>query len=256
MDTEGRALPGRPMTIASLGLRTNYQAKSDANGDFIFRKVEPAKDYRLHILEGSGYKDKTINPLEVPSRGLELDIVLELADKGELSGWMLDLEGNPVPGFTLYLHSKVVDGKPARVVGDQQGFFSVQDFPVGDAALRSNSYPIFAASGFRVSAQPEEPITVILDLGPHVLEGWVIDNLGDPVAANSVLLSWTFNLGSVQSSSSRKTTADRNGYFVFTDLGPGVHRMWISAPGFKKQRVDIDTGIEHGEFIVELEESP
>ena len=256
LDTQGREVPGRTMTMASSRLRTSYKAKSDDRGKFAFRKVEPGNDYRLQVRAGSGYKDKNIDSLEVPDSGLKMDVVLERTENGELSGWMVDLEGNPVPGFPLKLHSRVVAGKSVRVVGDPQGFFLVQDFPVGEAMLSTNSYPVFSVQGIRVSAPPEEPITAILDRGPHVLEGRVVDSLGDPVAADSILLGWTFNLGEVKSKSSRKTAADRNGYFVFTDLGPGVHRMWVSAPGFRTVVVDVDIGVERDEFVVKLEPAP
>ena len=242
--------------MASSRFRTRYQARSDAKGQFAFRKVEPGSDYRLQIRPGASYKNKDIKPLEIPRNGLRLDIVLDPSEQGELSGWMVDLDGKGVPGFALKLHSKVVAGKSVRVVGDQQGFFSVEDFPVGEAMLSSNSYPIFSIQGIRVPAQSEDPIMVILDTGPYVLEGWVIDSQGDPVAANSVLLGWTHNEGGLHHRSSRKTAADQEGYFVFTDLGPGPHRMWVNEPGFKAVVMDIDIGIEHDDVIVKMEEMP
>ena len=98
-DTEGRPVPGQILTMASSKLRTSYQAESDRSGKFIFKEVEPGRDYRLQIRPGSGYQDKDINALEVPGSGLNLDIVLDLIEQGELSGWMVDLDANPIPGF-------------------------------------------------------------------------------------------------------------------------------------------------------------
>ena len=253
-DTEGRPVPGQILTMASSRLRTSYQAQSDQSGKFAFKEVEPGKDYRLQIRPGSVYQDKDINSLEVPGKGLNLDIVLDLIEQGQLSGWMIDLEANTVPGFTLNLHSRVVAGESVRVEGDQKGFFQVQDFPVGDAVFSTNSYPVFSVQGIRVSPDPEEPIMVILDAGNHVLEGQVIDSAGQPVPAASVLLTWSFNDNGVQSSSSRKTAAEQNGYFVFTGLGPGLHRMQVSASGFKTAVVKIDVGVQPGDVLVTLEE--
>ena len=255
-DTEGRAVSGKILTMASSRLHNSYQTQSDIKGKFTFKEVEPGKDYRLQIRPGSGYKDKDINSLEVPGRGLNLDIVLDLMEQGELTGWMVDLDGKPIPGFAMNLRSSIASRQLVRVVGDQQGFFSVQDFPVGDAVLRTSSYPVFSVQGIRVSPLPEEPITIFLDTGPHVLEGRVIDSFGKPVAADSVILGWTHNDAGVQSSSSRKTTADQTGYFVFTGLGPGLHRMWVAAPGFRTAVVKIDIGISRDDIIVELEEEP
>jgi len=255
-DTEGRAVSGKILTLASSRLHNSYQAQSDIKGKFTFNEVEPDKDYRLQIRPGSGYKDKDINPLEVPGRGLNLDIVLDLVEQGELSGWMVDLDGKPVPGFAMNLRSSIESGQLVRVVGDQQGFFSVQDFPVGDAVLRTSSYPVFSVQGVRVSPLPEEPITIFLDTGPHVLEGRVIDSFGKPVAADSVILGWMHSENGVQSSSSRRTTADQTGYFVFTGLGPGLHKMWVSAPGFRTAEMKFDIGNSRDDITVELEEKP
>ena len=139
-------------------------------------------------------------------------------------------------------------------MGDQQGFFSVEGFPVGGALFRTNSYPVLTVQGIRVSAEPEEPVTVILDTGRHVLQGRVIDGFGEPVAAASITLGWAFRDNGLRSSSTRQTTADQNGNFVFTGLGPGLHTMQVSAAGFSTAVLTIDVGADPNEIVVELEE--
>ena len=167
---------------------------------------------------------------------------------------MADLNGNPVPGFALNLHSRAVSGRSVRVVGDQQGIFLVEDFPVGDAVLSTNSRPVLAAQGIRVSPEPEEPVLVILDTGTHVLEGRVIDSLGEPMAATSVIMTWEFSESGVLSSSLRKTAADHNGNFVFTNLGPGLHRLQVSASGYRTAVMKIDVGMDRDNIVIKLEE--
>ena len=139
-------------------------------------------------------------------------------------------------------------------MGDQQGFFSVEDFPVGGALFRTNSYPVLTVRGIHVSPEPQEPITVILDTGPHVLQGRVIDGFGEPVAASDITLVWEFGINGLLNSSSRQTTADQNGNFVFTGLGPGLHTMQVSAAGFRIAVLTINVGIDPIEMVVGLEE--
>lgn len=106
----------------------------------------------------------------------------------------------------------------------------------------------------RVSPEPEEPVTVVLDTGLNVLQGQVINMFSEPVAASSITLMWDFRLNGLLSSSIRKATTDQNGNFVFTGLGPGLHTMRVSTAGFNDAVLKIETGIDSGEIIVELEE--
>jgi hypothetical protein len=254
-DTEGNAVGGKTLTILTSQARTMYVAESDARGNFLFGEVEPGEDYQLSIRPGSGYQNKDINPLVVPDGGLNLDIELEPNEESGFSGWMIDLDGNPIPGFSMTLYSTVATGQSVSVVSNQQGFFSVADFPVGGAMFRSKSYPVLMVRGIRVSAEPEEPVTVILDTGTHVLQGWVVDGLGGPVAAASITLDWEFRDSGLLSSSARKTAGDQNGNFVFTGLGPGLHTVQVSAAGFSTAVRTVDVGIDPVEITVELEEA-
>ena len=253
-NTEGDPVIGKTLSIVTPQMQIKYRAESDVNGNFWFDDVEPGEDYQLQIRPGSGYKNKDINPLVIPAGGLHLDIVLELGDTGELSGWMIGPDGSPVPGFSMTLHSTVATGESVGVVGDGQGFFLVEDFPIGGAILRTNSFPLLTVQGLRVSLEPEDPVTVVLDIGRHVLHGRVTDEFGGPVAASSITLDWGFRDKRLLNSSSRKTSADQHGTFVFTDLGPDVHLMEVTAPGFLTVVRTIDVGSHQNEIVVELQE--
>jgi len=253
-DTKGGPVSGEILSIVTPQLRTRYRAQSDPYGNFLFEEVEPGKDHQLRIRPASRYKNKDINPLVVPDVGLNLDVVLELINEGELSGWMIDLNGQPIPGFSLTLRSNMATARSVSVVSDQQGFFSVEDFPVGGALLRTHSYPVLMVQGIHVSAESEDPITVILDTGRHVLLGRVLDEFGEPVAASSITLNWEFIDNGLLNSSARKTTTDQNGNFVFTGLGPDLHVMEISAAGFSTVVQTIDVGADPNEIVVELQE--
>jgi hypothetical protein len=253
-DTRGNPVGGKSLNIMTSGMQTKYRADSDANGNFRFEEVEPGKDYRLLIQPGSGYRNKDINPLVVPNDGLNLEIVLELTEEGELSGWMIDPDGQPVPGFPITLHSTIATGQSVGVTGDQQGFFRIENFPVGGALLRTNSYPVLTVRGVRVSSEPEEPVTLVLDTGSHFIRGRVVNLFGEPVAASNITLNWEFRFNRLLNSSTRNTMADSNGDFLFTGLGPGPHTMQVGAARFNDMVLTVDTRLDPVDIVVELEE--
>lgn len=253
-DTEGSPVGGEILYLVTPRMRTWYRAQSDARGNFLFKDVEPAGDLQLQIRPVSLYKNKEIGPLVVPDSGLKLDVVLEFIDEGDLSGWMINLDGDPIPGFSLTLSSLQATAQSVSVVSDQQGFFSVAGFPVGEAVLRTHSDPLLSVLGIRVPAEPEKPVTIIVDVGRHVLQGWVRDGFGEPVAATSVTLEWGFNDIVLRYFSVRKTNTDQNGKFFFTGLGPGLHKMQVSAAGFATAMRTIDVSTDPVEIVVELEE--
>ena len=253
-DPEGQPVAGTKIKMRSPTLRTTYIAQSDVRGHFSMEGVEPGRDYRLSVRPKADYRDYVRVQLEIPVGGLQHDIVLEPLNQGELSGFMTAVDGKPIPGFALTLKSNVVVGRSVQVVSDNVGFFTVEKFPEGSAVLKSHSYPIFTTQGIRVSSEAEEPVEVVLDMGPHALFGRVTTVFGDNVAGAEVSLGWKHSENGVQNYSDRKTTADQNGIFMFTGLGSGEHTIRVNSPGFSKAVIKSDVGMDPDTVVVELEE--
>ncbi len=253
-DPDGHPVVGKTIKMKSQRLQNHYHARSDASGHFTIEGVEPGKDYQMSVRSGTDYRNYEKSRLEIPSSGLQIKIVLEPLNRGELSGWMTDLDGKHIPGFAMTLRSEVTDNLPVQVVSDNTGFFSVRDFPEGSAVLRTNSFPIFEVRDIHVSEASEEPILVVLDMGSHSLFGQVTNILGDTVAAPSIFLGWRYIENGVQNSSARQMTADQNGSFAFTGLGPGLHTLRVNAPGFDTAILTINVGVDPNRIVVELEE--
>jgi len=251
---EGQPAAGAKIKLRSPTLRTTYTAQSDVRGQFSMKDVESGRDYRLSVRPKTDYRDYERMQLEVPVGGLQQDIVLEPLNHGALSGFITAVDGRPIPGMALTLKSNVAVGKSVQVVGDNVGFFTVEKFPEGSAVLKSHSYPIFTTQGIRVSSEPEEPVEVVLDMGPHALFGRVTTISGDTVGGAEVFLGWKHNANGVQNYSDRKTTADQNGNFVFTGLGSGEHTIRVNPPGFNTAVMTINIGMDPDNIVVELEE--
>lgn len=253
-DPDGQPVAGANIKIRSSALRTSYRAESDVGGYFSMEGVEPGRDYRFSVRPKADFRDYERAQLKIPVGGLQHDIVLEPLNQGELSGMMIDVDGNPIPGIALTLRSNVAVGQSVQVVGDNSGFFTVKGFPAGSAVLKSHSYPIFTIQGIRVSSEPEEPVAVLLDVGTHALFGRVTTVSGDHVPGAEVSLGWKFNLDGVQNYSDRKTNADQNGNFMFTGLGSGEHTIRVRSPGFSVAVIKSNVGMEPDTIVVELEE--
>ena len=251
---DGLPFAGKILNLRSVKLQTSYRAQSDIKGDFSVEGVEPGADYQLSVRPGAGYRDYERAQLEIPDDGLKLDIVLESLEEGELSGWMTDVEGQPIPGFALTLSSKTAAGQSVQVVGDHQGFFTVDGFPEGSVMLKTNSYPFFEVQGIQASYETDDPVMVVLDIGQEVLFGQVKNNFGDTVAAPEVTLGWQHNENGVRNFSMRKTIADLNGNFAFTGLGHGQHTLRVNAPGFSMAVVNVEVGLGAENIVVELNE--
>lgn len=253
-DPKGLPVVGKILNLRSSKLQTSYRAQSDMKGHFSIGGVEPGKGYQLSVRPGADFKNYERASLEIPADGMELDIVLESLGEGELSGWMTNVDGQPIPGFAMTLSSKVAAGQSVQVVGDYQGFFMVEGFPEGGAILKTNSYPFFEVQGIQASPETEEPVMVVLDMGQQTLFGQVTNGFGDAVTAPEVTLGWQFSQSGVQNYSVRKTVADQNGNFAFTGLGSGVHTLRVNAPGFSMAVIRVDVGIDTDTIVVELNE--
>ena len=253
-DTDGRPVAGEIINFRSSRLKTSYRAQSDTKGEFLVEGIEPGKDYSLSVRPGDDYLDYQRTGMEIPASGLQLDIILEPLNRGEISGLMTDTEGKPISGFAMTLKSKEATGRSAHVVSDDTGFFFVKDFPEGSAVLKTNSYPIFEVQGLLLSNEPEEPVLVVLDMGNYSLKGQVTNVFGEMVAASEISLGWQQGDNFVRNYSARKTIADQNGNFAFTGLGSGVHTLRVNAPGFSMAVININIGTDSDNIVVELNE--
>jgi hypothetical protein len=166
---------------------------------------------------------------------------------------MVDAQGEPVPSFTLLLTSSKAAGRTVPVVGDSAGHFEVDEVPEGRLTFVTRSQPRVSIRGAELTATSEVFVRLVIDWGVHSLVGQVTDISGNPIPGVDTALTWRHETGSMQSSSSRRTLTDAGGFFRFTQLGPGVHRLDLMANGFRRYNTQVDIGGALGELRIQLQ---
>jgi hypothetical protein len=205
---------------------------SGADGSFSFADVEIGANYQLSVIAPVPFRDYSERGIRVTEDGLSLEIVLESLDTGRLTGRMVDVEGNPLPGFRLWLvGASARSGLP--VSADERGYFELEEAPAGSLRFDTRVSPRLLVSGLTLRAGGEADVLLVLDSGEQELAGKVLDDRGDPVAGAQVSLSWSHASGGLQSTSQRATGTDPSGVFRFSQLGPGEHLLEVRAAGYR-----------------------
>jgi protocatechuate 3,4-dioxygenase beta subunit len=252
----GAPVSGETIQLNSPTRNRHYFAVTDQRGSFSLPNVEVADDYLLWIRPKQLYRDYGESSIAVTVAGVSLNIVLEPVTLGRLSGRMFNLDGDPIPHFTLWLRSAMAAGQSVQLTSDARGYYAVHDVPLGALILETRSFPIFRITGVHSSTDDEQSVDVVLDRGDHAILGRVMDSYGSPVSGAEISLHWHQARNGVDSRSTRRTVAEMDGYFALTQLGAGWHTLDIRAPGYRVARVDHQVGANEREIEVLLEETP
>jgi hypothetical protein len=262
VDSAGNPVGGETVYLQSPSLNARYQAASDPEGRFQLIDVQVGGDYRLLVypkrqLEGAWLRDYSRSPVTVGQEGLELEVVLDRVGGGTVRGTMVDSRGAPIPRFTLWIRSLKALGSSIEINGDELGRFRAEDVPEGGLIFETRSLPRLSLRGPQLAADAEIEVDLVLDWGKETLGGSVVGEGGAPIPGAGVSLSWNSTKGGVQSSSFRNAVTDDAGKFLFSELGPGPHKVTARAPGFRQAQEDYDVGGQAQEVILRLpSESP
>lgn len=253
---DGAPVSGASVQLHSAGRGRRFQAVSDAGGRFRLAGVEESDDYRLWVHPARGYRDHTRDGVEVRGPGVVVDVTLESLGTARLRGSMVDPEGRALPGFTLWLRPAYGASGPTAVTGDAQGRFATGELSEGPIALETRAAPQIAVTGISLAAGTPSDVVIPLDVGGYRLEGTLRAEGGAPVGGSRVSLHWSRAGGGLASRSFRETTSDASGYFLFTQLGGGVHTLSATAAGFRSVRVDQPVGPALAPVEIQLTASP
>jgi len=247
----GEALAGRTLQLRPPSAQRSYTAVTDDEGRYEFPVVESPADYRLSVSGGAGHKDLQ-QAVRVTARMGDLDLVAESYDYGTVSGQLVNLDGEPVPGFELVLRNSASRQPNALVSTNEDGNFEVAAAPAGQLVVASQSTPAILVEGLALRPGDRLHLPLVLDWGQHELRGRVVDERGNPVPASRILLQWSHQADGLTTRTTRRTAADTQGEFAFSQLGPGPHALQIDAAGHPTVVVNHDVSRQGYDLTVRL----
>lgn len=247
-------VPAQSVELYSLSLGQQHTAISNKHGEFVFHDVEPAADYQVSVSPKGDYKDYRNSGLKIDANNTSFEIVLEVLQTGQLRGRVVNLRGEPVPGFRLWIRSWAKDRGIRNTRSDSVGLFQIEDFPQGPFEVTSRLVPL-RISGLLFEPGTDELVTLVVDHGPHRLNGRVFDRHSQPVEGATVVLSWAYTQGDVRSTVDRRTLTGANGGFVIGGLAYGEHELVISASNGTALKRTVVVGEVPAGMVLYLDDS-
>ncbi len=247
----GEPLAGRTVELRPRAAQQKYTTTTDANGNYSFPVIESPSEYRLTVFGGFDHKDYQ-QDLQMKADTGELNVFLEPYEFGEITGQVVNQNGEPVTDFGLVLRN-IGSQKPHVVVRtDDSGNFTIPVAPAGDLIMASQSAPSILVQGLHLEPGEKMHLPLVLDWGQHEIRGSVVDTRGNPVPASRIVLQWSYESDGITTRATRRTASDTQGYFAFSNLGPGPHSLQIAAPGFSTVDINHDLRRQGYDLTVRL----
>jgi hypothetical protein len=251
LSDSGEPLAGRTVELRPESAPRSYKTTTDPRGRYAFSVVESPADYQLIVFGGASHKDHQ-QSLHVTADMGELDVVAEAYEFGEVTGQLVNLSGEPVPDFALLLRNSGSRQPNSVVSTDKDGNFKIPAAPVGKFVVASQSTPSILVEGLELKAGDKLHLPLVLDWGQHEIRGVVVDAAGNPVPASRIVLQWSHESDGITTRTTRRTAADTQGQFAFSQLGPGAHSLKIDGAGFPAVVVNHDVSRQGNNLTVRL----
>lgn len=228
-DTEGSPIAGESIFLYPTNqMQSRYQTQSDSTGKFTLKNIEPGNGYRIQIQPEKKYKSYSQGNIVLdPGQDMRLQIVLQPSEySGSLSGMMVDMRGNPLTNFPLLLRAQNI-GQPEQIISDDSGYFFIENLPTGFITLESLLMPKFSFTLNNGQSNETKDVDLLFDIGDYTLYGQVFSQTNQPSVMQPVLLTWNDYADGIYHNSMRITKTDNLGYFRFTGVGSGRHKIIV-----------------------------
>jgi hypothetical protein len=247
----GEPLPGRTVELRPQAAPRSYRTTTDRRGQYAFPVVEAPADYRLIVFGGADHEDYQ-QAVHVTTDMSELDVVAEAYEFGHVTGQLVNLSGEAVPDFELVLRNTASLRPNTLVSTDEDGNFEIPAAPAGALVVASQSTPSILVEGLELKSGHKLHLPLVLDWGRHEIRGVVVDARGKPVPASRVVMQWSHQSDGITTKTTRRTAADTQGHFAFSNLGPGPHSLQVEALGFPAVVIDHDVSRQGYDLTVRL----
>ncbi len=242
-----RAQSGEPVAnelvrIFSARLKLSSRAHTDAEGRFTLTNLQEGDDFRLSIIPKNLYERLERGPLRIIPGMAPMELTLQAHSRGQVTGSIQTLGGNPLPGFTMSLTSSKSPATALVVRADETGRFVVDDVPSGDLHFSTPSQPHMDVRGVTLGSGDQVDVNVVVDIGPWRMAGTVTNPQGQPVPGANVVMTWRHQANGLSASSYRQTSTDASGTYQFTELASGTHSIAINHVDFGQLQSPVDVG--------------
>jgi len=234
----GVSLEGARVDISALNTKEggNYYLTvfSDQQGNFVLEGVRAATHYKLTVNLAPEYPIYHDPDLYVGTDSGDLSILLKSLKFVNINGMILNPESAPIADFEIYIKNVTTGVHTRKIVSDSSGFFSLEEFPLGEVSLTTRGAEFYKISGLELSEIDYANLVLIVDKGDRYLTGWINDEDGIAIEKAMVTLDATISDGPIEYFSYRSRSTDSNGKFSFDHIAGGDHRISVYANGFNK----------------------
>ena len=253
----GDYVAGELVKLYSPGLKLHYSTFTDDKGRYRFTEIKPGRDYLLKLTPTGPFKLYKRSPIDLSVNEEIHNIVLKAIPHGLLSGTITDPYGRPVAGVELLIYTNDTGNWTGRVVSDAAGTFNLHDFPQGEFHIKTRHQQNLRISGLQFDPGGSQPLWLVIDLGPYSVSGRVHDESGRAFDGAELSLYWELHNNDIRYNSTRSKSADADGVFKFTGIGPGPHEITISVRrGELYKRTitrQVNVGIDSGDLTIVLD---
>lgn len=239
---------------APAGADDTRVTSTTGNGEFVFTDVEAYTDYAVTAIHPK-FGRRQEAPIQIAD-GASIELSVILQPGARLHGLVTDSGGNPVGGALLHLGmaglgSVAKDPNTVSVKSAPNGAYEFLNVPDNNYSLEvsAEGYGRVLLQQLNVSGRDDHEQDIVLDIA-HMIEGSVTDLTGAPVA-DAVVQAWS--AGGRDRQTRSEVNSDDDGRFLLDDVRAGVYTLFVSAPGFKNERM---MRVETGDMSVRVELTP